>query len=71
LAVLLLLAATGSKVGLEIVAVFVTLGAAAAPTLVRSVMFGRLLPLVIGPGCVQVTAWPTAEQVQFVPAAET
>src|SRR4051794_37734686 len=63
---------SGSKVVFDAtVAVFVTLGAADAPTATVSVMAGRIVPLVTGPERVQVTVPLAFVQVQPVPVAET
>src|SRR5262245_24115914 len=52
------------------VAVLVTLGTAAAPTLTVNVIV--LVALAAsGPALVQVTTWPTAEQGQPVPVPDT
>ena len=62
---------TWSKVVPETVAVFVTLGAAAAPTVTVSVMAFIVAPLATGPALVQVTTPLALLQVQPVPVAET
>src|SRR5262245_53861735 len=55
----------------DTLALLVTLGNAAADTLTVSVI--ALAPLfpTIGPGLVQLTTWPAAEQLQPVPLLDT
>ena len=61
-------AAFESTLGVDTVAVFVTLGAAVASTATVSVRSGNVALTAIGPGCVHVTSWPLAEQDHPVPA---
>jgi len=68
---LLLLLAVGSNVGLDTLALFVTLGTALDPTVTVRVMADIVTPLATGPAFVHVTTLPAALHDHPVPVPDT